>query len=195
MSEAIPPADDAGHSEFQENYWRTQKLLLWYGFAEKYLYPKEDSVVALAGRLKIWQAVESRNPGLEKDLLPYYQKVAQQIKDQVIQACLEPDTSFLRRLWDAAVLAAEGKISQSLDVTAAAVYAFRQLCDELGHCPNYNQVKERVEQWRKEGGIENPKISDRQWGRVLKDIKPLFSQWRKLDLSGRQVIDGKMSDI
>src|SRR5262245_35247827 len=136
---AIPPADDAEDPACK----RTKELLLWYKFAEKYLYPKEDSVVALAGRLKTWQAVESQDSNLVEDLLPlgdkaaikdlvlvllpFYQDVAQEMKDQVIQACLDLDLPFLRRLSDAFALAAEGKVSQSLDTTGAAVYAFREL--------------------------------------------------------------------
>jgi hypothetical protein len=185
---AIPPADDAEAPAGKCD----KELLLWYKFAEKYLYPKEDSVVALAGRLKTWQAVESQDSNLVEDLLPLrdkaaikdlvlvllpiYEDVAQKMKDQVIQACLNLDHFFLRRLSDAAALAAKGEVAHSLDTTGAAVYAFRLLREELGHRPNQNQVRERVERWRKEGGFKKPKISNRQWERTRKDLEQLFRE-------------------
>jgi hypothetical protein len=172
MSEAVPPTDE---SEIQQMYRRTAELLLWYAFAEAYIYPEKDSVVALAGRLKNWRAVESQDPSLDKDLLSLYQKVAEETKDQVVQAHLGADTVLQRRLLDADKLLKDtkGQVSQSLDLHGAAVYAFRVLRDELGHRPSRNQVRERVDQWRKEGGL-NPKISDRQWDRVLADLEELF---------------------
>jgi hypothetical protein len=144
MAEAIPPTDD---SELTEKFQRTQELLLWCKFAEKYLYPKEDSVVALAGRLKIWQAVESQDPHLEEDLLSFYRETAQKTKDRVVQACLSFDHSFLRRLLDAAALAAEGKVSQSLGthrkakrVTRVGLHPHavpRRFRFDRGNCPSF----------------------------------------------------------
>jgi hypothetical protein len=173
MAEAIHPAHD---SELTKRFQRLQELLLWCEFAEKCVYPPEDSVIGLAVRLKIWQAVESQGFLLTEDLedLPFYREIAREIKDRVMQASPELDHSFLRGLSDAAALAAKGEVSQPLDTTGTAVYAFRLLRDELGHRPSWPQVRKQVEQWRKEGSAS--KISDRQWERVRKEITPLFQR-------------------
>ena len=152
-----------------------------------HVFPKEDSVVALAGRLKNWQLLESNDPDLlerdfpnlekdfphlEKELLRFYRRIVRETKARILQASRECDTAFLHRLYDAAAIVRRGKVSQSLSVTGAAVYAFHELRVELGYSPTRAQVKKRVDMWHKEGGL--PEISGRQWNRTLKEIESLF---------------------
>jgi hypothetical protein len=183
MAEVPPsPNDDSDSDEFREAVKRTQWLSLYWKLAEKHFNPPVDSVVDLAARLKVWQEVESSGPipnersPFEKIVDSVHSQIAQGIKDRVIEACLKPDgdEEFLRRLSEAKALAAKGKISQSLDTIGAALYTIGQLREELGHLPNRQQVQERVEQWRKEGGLE-AKVSPRQWERVWKEIGSLLT--------------------
>ena len=69
MSPEIPP-DNASELSWVKAERRTRELLLWHKLAEKYLYSETDDVVALAGRLKNWQVVESQDPHLEESSLP-----------------------------------------------------------------------------------------------------------------------------
>jgi hypothetical protein len=173
MPEAMPPADDS--ETFEEAFRRSKDYIPWVELCVKYIFPKEDSVAGLAGRLTACQTLESQGPQLGEDLLPYYQEAASKLQDRIKEACLKNDSAFLRRLSEAADLIAEGKKGYVfLDVTGYALKAFGELWKELGHRPNRNQLRERVERLRKHDGFEDPKISPRHWERALKDISPLF---------------------
>jgi hypothetical protein len=57
-------------------------------------------------------------------------------------------------------------------VIGTAVKVFWELREELGHHPNRDQLRERVDQLRKQDGY--PKTSERQWQRALKELSPYF---------------------
>ena len=143
-------------------------------YVEKYMYPDRESVVWMADKLETWGALESGDPDclLEKEFLPFYREVVREFRKRIDRACIEYDTAFLRRLLDAAALAAKGKVSHRLDLTGTAVYVFEELRRRFGFRPSREQVRQRTEQLRKEGGL--PPASDRQWARVFDDLGELF---------------------
>jgi hypothetical protein len=148
--------------------------LVWAQLVSEHVFPKEDSVAGLAGRLKAWQALESKDPYIGEDLLPFYQEAASGLENQNRQAWLRNDWKFLGRLSEAMAANAKGKSSQKLTETGYALKAFWPLFLELGHLPSHNQLRERADEIRKEDGY--PKISERHWGRTLKDISQLYRQ-------------------
>ena len=125
--------------------------------------------------------LESQDPKLRgdipADIFPMVWDVVQLHKRQILQAELECDAKFLRRLTDAVKLVKAGKIPRPFDnlsVTGYALAAWRHLYGELGHPPGRDQLlREYVEVLRKQDG-KNRKVSDRQWARTLKDLRPLF---------------------
>jgi hypothetical protein len=101
MSEATPPADHDSESP-EERRRRIELHLVWAQLVSEHVFPKEDSVAGLAGRLKAWQALESKDPYIGEDLLPFYQEAASGLENQNRQAWLRNDWKFLgdfRKLW------------------------------------------------------------------------------------------------
>jgi hypothetical protein len=162
--------------ESAEEAYRRSEELVFAQLAKEFVFPKEDSVAGLVGRLSAWQSLESKDPSIGDDLLPFYETAAAELKRRVLKACIDNDAAFLRRLSEAAKIIADGKISESLslDITGYGLKAFRQLRKESGHRLSPDQVRERVDQMRKEEGY--PKMSDREWKRTLADLSPLFPQ-------------------
>ena len=93
MPEATPPADDSESPE--EARRRIELHLLWAQLVSEHVFPKEDSVAGLAGQLKAWQDLESKDPYIGEDLLPFYQEAASRIENRIRQACLRNDWKFL----------------------------------------------------------------------------------------------------
>jgi hypothetical protein len=172
--------------DFVEMTERTERVLLLCRYLEKYVYPSEDSLISLAGKLRIWQALKSRNLELlpfdnlfsEKELLPFYRKTIRKLIRRIHKACAGDDHAgndhkFLRNLSAAKELAASGKeLSQGLDVTGQAVYAFALLRQELKRRPSRIEIQKRAEQWRAAGGLQ--RVSDRHWNRVFAEIDELL---------------------
>ena len=172
MHEATPPADDSESPE--ERRRRIELRLVWARLVSEHVFEKEDSVAGLAGQLKAWQALESRDPSIGEDLLPFYQEAASRLENQNRQAWLRNDWKFLGRLSEAAEANAKGKSSQKLFETGYALKAFWPLFLELGRPPSQNQLRKRADEMRKEDGY--PKISERHWQRSLKNISQLYRQ-------------------
>jgi hypothetical protein len=98
----------------------------------------------------------TQDPSIPQDAVPFYAKAAEELATEIIQACDNFDADFFYRLWRAVHLAKKGeKVSQALDnnATGAALMAFRELIGELQRLPSSDQVRERLELWRKEGGL------------------------------------------
>ena len=156
---------------------RTERMLLLCRYLEKDVYPPFDSVISLASQLRNLSAL--KNCEVEPELLPFYCDAVWRLRRQIDAACAGDDPSgndhtFLRNLSDAKELAASGEeLSQGLDVTGSAVYAFALLRGEhpkgrIGR----NEIQKQVEQWRTEGGYQ--RVSDRHWNRVFKQIDELL---------------------
>jgi len=173
MSEATPLADHDSESP-EEARRRIELHLFWAQLVSEHVFEKEDSAAGLAGQLKAWQALESKDPSIGEDLLPFYQEAASRIENRIRQACLRNDWKLLGRLSEAAEANAKGKSTLKLFETGYALKAFWPLFLQLGHLPNENQLRKRVDEMRKEDG--HPKISDKGWRRAFKDISQLYRQ-------------------
>ena len=168
--------DDSLSPEEKDKIRQTQQLSLWTNLYAEYVAPKPDSIMGLAGRLKIWQEFFGRPPA--DNLTPFEKieervnfKVTQEFHQEQQQALAQSDHKLLRKIAEAAKLLAEagGKPpSHGLDVTGAAVYAFDELRRELGRLPTYDQIRKRVEEW-----LGQP-VSEKHWKRVLKVLAPLY---------------------
>ena len=102
--------------------------------------------------------------------------IVQAHKRQILQAELECDAAFLRRVTDAVILVKAGKIPPrfgNLRATGYALAAWRHLYDELGHRPGRVELREYFEVLRRQDG-KNVKVSKRTWDRTLTVLKPLF---------------------
>jgi hypothetical protein len=142
MSEATPPADH--DSESPEERRRLIELhLVWAQLVSEHVFEKEDSVAGLAGRLRAWQALQSKAPYIGEDLLPFYQEAASRLENQNRQAWLRNDAAFARRLSEAMAANAEGKRSQKLTETGYLLKAFWPLFLELRRLPSHNQLRKR----------------------------------------------------
>ena len=153
---------------------RTKHLLVWYELAEKYLFPAPESSNGLASRLHILLnlgAAPQESDSAEGIEYRLRLKIAEELRAQTLQALARADGEFLGRLAKACQLAKQ-KIDQPLTATGAALYAFRELSEELNHRPSRAEVRARVEEWFSEGGLPRP--SDRQWQRVSRLLGPLF---------------------
>ena len=173
MHEATPPADHNSESP-EEARRRIELHLVWAQLVSEHVFEKEDSAAGLAGQLKAWQDLESKDPYIGEDLLPFYQEAASRIENRIRQACLRNDWKFLGRLSEAAEANAKGKSSQKLFETGYVLKAFWPLFLELGRLPNQNQLRKRADEMRKEDGY--PKISERNWPRAFEAISPLYRQ-------------------
>jgi hypothetical protein len=106
--------------------------------------------------VRLRQRLESQDPKLRVDTpadeVPLAWEVVQMHKRQILQAELECDWRFLRRLSDATKLVRNGQASGSFYGTATgyALAAWRQLYDELGHTPGRDQLKEYVDTLRRQ---------------------------------------------
>jgi hypothetical protein len=175
MHEPMPPGDHNSESP-EEARRRIELHLVWAQLVREHVFAKEDSVAGLAGQLKAWQALESKDPSIGEDLLPFYEEAASRIENRIRQACLRNDWKLLGRLSEAAEANAKGKSTQKLFETGYALKAFWPLFLELGHPPNQDQLRERVERLRKQDGFENPKVSVRHWDRAFEDISQLYRE-------------------
>jgi hypothetical protein len=169
----MPPANHNSESP-EEARRRIELHLVWVQLVSKHVFPKEDSVAGLAGRLKAWQALQSKDPYIGEDLLPFYQEAASRLENQNRQAWLRNDWKFLGRLSEAAEANAKGKSTLKLFETGYLLKAFWPLFLELRRLPRPNQLRKRVDEMRKEDG--HPKISDHGWSRAIKDISQLYRQ-------------------
>jgi hypothetical protein len=113
MHKATPPADHNSESP-EEARRRIELHLVWAQLASEHVFPKEDSAAGLAGRLKAWQDLESKDPYIGEDLLPFYKEAALRIENRIRQACLRNDWKFLGRLSEAAEANAKGKTQKFL---------------------------------------------------------------------------------
>jgi hypothetical protein len=178
MRKAEPPADG-----FHEELYRRNKervLRGWSELVKRHTFPKRERAKDLAVLVRVRQMLESQEPklrgGIPADMFPMVWDIVQIHKRQILQAELECDAAFLRRLTDAVILVKARKAPGLLDnlrATGYALAAWRQLYDELGHPPGRPQLREYFEVLRRQDG-KNVKISDRQWARTLNDLRPLF---------------------
>jgi hypothetical protein len=168
----MPPADHNSESP-EEARRRIELHLVWARLVSEHVFEKEDSVDGLAGRLKAWQALESKDPSIGEDLLPFYQEAASRIENRIRQACLRNDWKFLGRLSEAAEANAKGS-SQKLFETGYVLKAFWPLFLELGRLPSQNRLRKRADEMRKEDGY--PKINERNWPRAFEAISQLYRQ-------------------
>jgi hypothetical protein len=179
MPEATPPAHGDGFQELvrrsREREWR-----VWSELVQKHILRDAESAKGLAFLLRRVQAVESMNPKLWRDEIPkglrsVYGEAAIHLRGRITRAAFDNDTGFLKRLYDASLLIDKGKspFDEGLSITGYALAAWRHLCDELGRYPSFNQLRECTEELRKKDGVD-ARFSDKQWGRTLKDLKPLL---------------------
>jgi hypothetical protein len=168
--------------EEEDKIHQTQQLSLWTDLYVKYVTPKPDSIMGVAGRLKVWQEFFGKAPA--DNLTPFEKieeqvnfKVAQEFHQEQQQAQAQNDHKLLRRIAEAAKLLKEndGNLpSHGLDATGAAVFAFDELRRELGHLPTYDQIRKRVEEWL------GQTVSEKHWGRVAKVLAPLYKRSGKV---------------
>ena len=106
-------------------------------------------------------------PDSAADLVLALRTKPERLKEQTWQDVLTGDSSLARRVTDAAKVKL---FHLPLTVTRCALFAFRDLAGELGHRPDRNQVRRRVEK------ILGKKLDDRVWRRTLHDdgIESLF---------------------
>jgi hypothetical protein len=174
---------------FEEELARRNLLAAWDKLAAKHIYPKGDSTKGLAVELRLMTMLLSPDPrfrrDIPKDKLPKVLAIVKLHRARVFLAQIALDLGFLHRLWEAGKLVVESKgrdveswmiESLGLNKLTLAGYglvAWAYLYGELGHRPSEQQVRERVEQFRKEDG-QTGRISDRQWARMFTEMRPLF---------------------
>jgi quinol monooxygenase YgiN len=167
--------------EFREIVEHTRQLCFFWEFAGQHMAPKPDSVLGILAELKLYQRTakglqfDQDVPLSEGACADIQRESAQAFERRVLAACQSNNHTFLRKLCDASRLIAEGRDVIALDIKEAAVYAFGVLRSELGHRPNRDQIKTRVEQWRNKGGLTD-KISGRHWDRIFQKLEPLFKR-------------------
>lgn len=184
MRKAKAPDDD-----FHEELVRRKKereLRVWDELVAKHIPPeKPESAKGLAFALRLMLAWLSEDPKLRRDIpedkFPIVLEVVNSFRRRVHRALLERDRKFLRRLNDGMKLITTDETPQPWDnpkltVTGYALLAWAHLFGELGHrpsLPSQKKLRDRVELLRRQDG-ETERVSDRQWDRTLKDLKPLF---------------------
>jgi hypothetical protein len=153
---------------------------IWSELIIKHILHGAESAKGLAFRLRRVQAVESINPKLWRDDIPeglrsVYQDVGEHLKGRIIRAAFDNDTGFLKRLYEASLLVDKGEspFERGLSITGYALAAWRHLCDELGHRPSLNQLRECTEELRKKDGLGS-RFSDKQWSVTLEALEPLL---------------------
>jgi hypothetical protein len=160
--------------EQREAIRRTRQLCLWADLVDEHVTPKPDSILGLASRLKNWQEYFGKP---QVDGLAAFEKIeeegrfeiAQRFHQQQQRAQKENDYKLLHKISEAArLLATDSKLSHGLDVTGAAIYAFEELRQELGHRPHRDRIRERVEEWL------GHSVSQRHWERSLQVLAPLY---------------------
>jgi hypothetical protein len=171
-----PPSPDESfeesrdREEIEASRERLKRLQIWLNAAEEHLYPKPGSVISLAEGLRASNELDSLSrQGSEGEQLSALERAALEHKvrrfnDQIDRAKRTKDRAFFRRLSKACKLSDED-IQQPLNATGAAVLAFGKLGSELNRRPTKRDVRSRVDQWFKEGGL--PPIGDRQWQRIF----------------------------
>jgi hypothetical protein len=173
------PPGDSFHEEPNK---KRELRSAWEKLVAKHIPPaKPESDKGLAFRVRLWLALASQDPKFRRDIpedkFPIVLELINSFRRRVDRAFLELDRKFLRRVIAGMELitpeTSEPWENLKLTVTGYALLAWAHLYGELGHRPNQKQLRGRVERLRKEDG-ETERVSDRQWSRTLKDLKPLF---------------------
>jgi hypothetical protein len=180
MHEETPPADgDDFHEELVRRNKKSELLPVWEELMRKHFLPKKGArklamLVALRQRLKS-QDPEIRFEYLTRDVAPRSWEMVEQYERDLLQAELEGDWRFLRKVSDAVKLVKTGKIRPFFDIDYA-LQAWWMLYGELGYgelgqIPGEHRLRENVDKLRKRDG--KAKISTRRWKELLKKLKPL----------------------
>jgi hypothetical protein len=182
MRKAKAP-DDGIHEELVRRNKERELRRAWEKLVAKHIPPKKpEGEKGLAFALRLMLALESQDPKFRRDIpedkFPIVLEVVNSFRRRVHRALLELNRKFLRRLGDGMKLITTDEAplpwdNLKLTVTGYALLAWAHLFGELGGRPDRKQLRERVERLRKEDG-ETERVSDRQWSRTLKELKPLF---------------------
>ena len=181
MSKAKTPLDGDGLYEEIVRRNKERERCEWLKLVARHVLSKREGRTDLVLKLLALQRLESGDlinwQAAPAEEFPAYWDGVQLFKRRIVQAARDCDRKFSRRLLDAQNVIASGKIKDplgKLTSTGFALAAWGQLCDELGHRPRGEQLRKRFERLRKEEAGKTSSVSDRQWERILKYLKPLF---------------------
>jgi hypothetical protein len=135
----------------------------WLPAAQKYLFPKADSVLGLARRLQLLRDLAKRPlSSAEKFLL-------ESVRNELHEMIVKGGNAFFHRLVKANKIA-DGKITRKIKAHGAVVLAAAKVFRSRKRRPKRSEIERMVKRWRREGYPANTgELSQRQWNRIFSD--------------------------
>jgi hypothetical protein len=153
----------------------------------KYMLPKKDSVEELANRLamkKEMHRLMEENPNLPAIIVAGYTEAEHEFNARLIKENDALNHTFSRNLSTAQKMVLDGKVvSVQLKEKGQAVWAFFELCHDLGRHPDLDEWLERLNLLRKgqfqKDGPNGPRPdhiekTSTSWRDIVKELGPLL---------------------